>query len=80
MVVTSAQVSGSTTIDHEKLRTNIGFKDLEDNSCDKDRLEYYIWLAKLADNGKSPRFSSQMVLASCKRTKENQMLPSGEAR
>jgi alkanesulfonate monooxygenase SsuD/methylene tetrahydromethanopterin reductase-like flavin-dependent oxidoreductase (luciferase family) len=28
------------------------FRDPEDNSRDKDRLEYYIWLAKLADKGK----------------------------
>jgi hypothetical protein len=27
-------------------------RDPEDNSRDKDRLEYYIWLAKLADKGK----------------------------
>lgn len=29
-----------------------GIRDPEDNSRDKDRLEYYIWLAKLADKGK----------------------------
>jgi len=27
-------------------------RDPKDNSRDKDRLEYYIWLAKLADKGK----------------------------
>lgn len=32
--------------------TNSNSRNPEDNSRNKDRLEYYIWLAKLADKGK----------------------------